>query len=195
MTQTISLKLAVIECINKKINMFERVVLLILSMLVMSTVYAQENSPSPTTEADAEVKYAKNIKKSRINGVYIPKDHFEAIKELKEISPESSLAKFRAKSEEIVIKKLHFGLGRWIRYNWNFYEGSRLGEHLKGMGVSHPDDMSTFLMMLLHRELNGAPLMEKEIIAKLSEERKKLNGINRDVTTIKTTPIPKNGGK
>ena len=66
MTQTISIKLAVIECINKKINMFERFLLLIISMLAMSTVYAQENSPSPTTEADAEVKYAKNIKKSRI---------------------------------------------------------------------------------------------------------------------------------
>ena len=63
------------------------------------------------------------------------------------------------------------------------------------MGVSHTDDMSTFLMMLLHRELNGTPLMEKEIITKLSAERKKLNGINRDVKTIKTTPIPKNGGK
>ena len=72
MTQTISIKLAVIERINKKINMFERFLLLIIFMLAMSTVYAQQNSPSPTTEADAEVKYAKNIKKSRINGVYIP---------------------------------------------------------------------------------------------------------------------------
>ena len=195
MTQTISIKLAVIELINKKINMLVRVILVILYTLALSTVYAQENSPSPTTEADAEAKYAKNIKKSRINGVYIPKDHLEAIKELKEMSPESALAKFRTQSEEMVVKKLHFGLGRWIRYNWNFYEGSRLGEHLKGMGVSHPDDMSTFLMMLLHRELNGTPAMEKVIIAKLSEARKKKNGINRDVTTIKTTPIPKNGGK
>ena len=175
--------------------MFVRAILLILSTLVLSTVYAQEYSPSPTTEADAEAKYDRNIKKSRINGVYIPKDHIEAIKELKEMSPESALAKFRIQSEEMVVKKLHFGLGRWIRYNWNFYEGSRLGEHLKGMGVSHPDDMSTFLMMLLHRDLNGTPAMEKEIIAQLSEARKKKNGINRDVTTIKTTPIPKNGGK
>lgn len=175
--------------------MFLRAILLILSMLALSTVYAQENSPSPTTEADAEAKYAKNIKKSRINGVYIPKDHIEALTELKEMSPEESLAKFRSHSEEMVVKKLHFGLGRWIRYNWNFYEGSRLGQHLKGMGVSHPDDMSTFLMMLLHRDLNGTPADEKEIIAQLSEARKKKNGMNTDVATIKTTPIPKNGGK
>lgn len=175
--------------------MYVRAILLILTTLALSTVCAQENSPSPTTEADAEKKYARNIKKTRINGVNIPKDHIEAVKELKEMSPEESLAKFRTKSEEVVVKKLHFGLGRWIRYNWNFYEGSRLAEHLKTMGVSHPDDMSTFLMILLHRDLNDNPANEKELIAKLSKERKKKNGMNDDVTTIKTTPIPQKGGK
>lgn len=177
--------------------MFVRALLLALSTLVLSTVYAQDISPMPATPEEAEAKYAKNIKKSRINGVYIPKDHIEALTELKEMSPKESLAKFRTQSEEVVIKKLHFGIGRWIRYNWNFYEGSRLGEHLKVMGVSHPDDMSTFLLMLLHRDLNGNPANEEDIIAKLSDERKKKNGMNKEVTTIKTTKskvAPKKGG-
>ena len=174
--------------------MFVRAILLILSTLAISTLYAQEESPSPTTPEEAEAKYAKNIKKSRINGVYIPKDQIEALKEIKDISPVEAMAKFRSESEESVVKKLHFGLGRWIRYNWNFYEGSRLSEHLKGMGVSHPDDMSTFLMTILHRDLNGAPLNEEDLIAKLSEERKKKIGLSKEVTTIKTTPIPKNSG-
>ncbi len=175
--------------------MFARAIILILSTLVLSSSYGQENSPSPTTPEAAEAKYAKNIKKSRINGVYIPKDHIEAIKELKEMSPKEAMAKFSTHSEGEVVRKLHFGLGRWIRFNWNFYEGSRLGEHLKSMGVSHPDDMSTFLMMMLHRDLNGNPANEKEVIAQLSDARKKKNGLNKDITTIKTTPIPKDGGK
>lgn len=175
--------------------MFVKAILIILSTLTVNTLYAQDKSPMPTTPEEAEAKYAKNIKKSRINGVYIPKDHLEAVKELKEMSPAEALAKFRTHSEEMVVKKLHFGLGRWIRYNWNFYDGSRLAEHLKGMGVSHPDDMSTFLMKLLHRDLNGNLANEKEIIAQLSKERKNKNGMNDDVTTIKTTPIPQNGGK
>ena len=162
--------------------MFVKAILIILSTLTVNTLYAQDKSPMPTTPEEAEAKYAKNIKKSRINGVYIPKDHIEAVKELKEMSPEASLAKFRTHSEDMVVKKLHFGLGRWIRYNWNFYEGSRLGEHLKTMGISHPDDMSTFLMMLLHRDLNGNPANEEVIIAKLSAERRAKHGLHKDVT-------------
>jgi len=177
--------------------MFVRALILVLSALVASTLSAQDESPVPTTVEDAEAIYAKNIKKSRINGVYIPKDHTDALKELKEMSPEDALAKFRTQSEEVVVRKLHFGLGRWIRYNWSFYEGSRLAEHLKGMGVSHPDDMSNFLMTLLHRDLNGNPANEKELIANLSEERRKKNGLNQEVNTIKTTKktsAPNNSG-
>lgn len=171
--------------------MFVRAILLLLSTLILSSVYAQDKSPMPTTPEEAEAKYAKNIKKSRINGVYIPKDHLDAIKELKEMSPEEALAKFRTHSEATVIKKLHFGLGRWIRYNWNFYEGSRLAEHLKVLGVSHPDDMSTLLMTLLHRDLNSNPANVEELVAELSAARKKKNGLNREVNTIKTTKATK----
>ena len=63
-----------------------------MSTLVLCNVYGQMESPTPTTPEAAEAKYARNIKKGRINGVFIPKDHIEAIKELKEISPEEALA-------------------------------------------------------------------------------------------------------
>lgn len=167
--------------------MLLRITLILISTLTTFAVSAQVESPTPTTPEAAEAKYAKNIKKSRINGVYIPKDEVEAIKELKEISPEASLAKFRTQSEDMVVKKLHFGLGRWIRYNWNFYEGSRLGEHLKTLGVSHPDDMSTFLMILLHRDLNGNSANQEEIINTLKEKRRIKNGGSMEIETIKTT--------
>ncbi len=171
--------------------MFLRISMLVFLSFAFISLSAQDKSPMPTTAEEAEAKYAKNIKKSRINGVYIPKDHLEAVKELKEMSPEEALAKFRTQSEEMVIKKLHFGLGRWIRYNWNFYEGSRLAEHIKGLGISHPDDMSTLLMTLLHRDLNGNPANLEALVAKLSEARKKKNGLNREVNTIKTTKATK----
>lgn len=174
--------------------MFIRAVLLTISSLLLTSVYAQEEAPMPTTPEEAEAKYARNIKKSRIKGVYIPKDHKEAILELKEMSPDKALGKFRTQSEDMVVRKLHFGLGRWIRYNWNFYEGSRLSEHLKKMGVSHPDDMSNFLMRLLHRDLNGNPANEKELIAKLSDDRKKKIGLNKKYSTIKTTQHQKETG-
>jgi len=167
--------------------MIIRALLIVLYTMAISTIYGQEEAPMPTTPEEAEAKYKRNIKKSRINGVYIPKDHIEALEELKEMSPAESLAKFRTQSEDMVVKKLHFGLGRWIRYNWNFYEGSRLSEQLKSIGVSHPDDMSTFLMRLLHRQLNNNPLNEKELAMQMAEARSKMIGNHKEMTTLKTT--------
>lgn len=161
-------------------------------LLLGSTVYAQDVSPMPTTEQEADQKYKRNITKSRINGVYIPKDHLEALKELKAMSPQSSLAKFKNQDEKTVARKLHFGLGRWIRYNWNFYDGSRLSHYIKSMGVSHPDDMSEFLIRLLHRDLNAAPLDEKTLIKEISTARKAKRNENIEILETKTRRVPKN---
>jgi hypothetical protein len=124
------------------------------------------NAQDPISDEKAfEERYARNIKKSRINGVYIPKDINEAIEELKALSTDEALLKFKYAEEEMVAKKLHFGLGRWIIYNWNFYEGSRFAHYLKGIGVNHPDDQAKFIIICLHRSLNDSPL-EMELLAK-----------------------------
>lgn len=111
---------------------------------------------------EAESQYEKNILKRYINDVYIPKDMEDCFVELKRLSAPSALQIFKNGAEEQVAKKLHFGLGKWMSVNWNFYEGSRFSHYLKLQGVSHPDDMVQFTIVSFHRHINGMPLQLKE---------------------------------
>jgi len=146
--------------------------LLLLSFICVSTITGQ------STDLNKEVyeaQYQRNIKQTRIDGTYIPADIEEALKILKSISPEEGLSKFsNFPDEKEAAKKMHFGVGRWIIVNWNFYDGSRLSHLLKEKGVLHPDDMANFLLVLLHRQLNQKALDPDPIIKELAQERKKL---------------------
>lgn len=114
----------------------------------------------PKNAAQADSLWKANVRKSRINGVYIPKSLDEAFSELSALaSPEATL-KFKLGDEDEVARKLHFGVGRWIRYNWNFEQGSRLAQLLRDLGVHRVDDMSDFIIRTYHRHLNGQPLDE-----------------------------------
>ncbi len=122
-----------------------------------------------------EKQYEFNIKQSRIDGVYIPKDVADAIREIKDLSPQDGLESYRDISDELeAAKKIHFGLGRWITVNWNFYDGSRLSHHLKDKGILHPDDMAKYLLVMLHRDLNNRSESDEALIKMLAEERKKI---------------------
>lgn len=141
-------------------------------LTITSTAFGQKN--------DAEKQYQQRIKKESINGVYIPADLAECFIELnKKISSESK-AKFKAMDEAEASKKLHFSLGRWIWYNWSFYEGSRLSVYMNKVGVNHPEDMAQVILITYHRYLNKKPLEVKALATmiraardKQREERKK----------------------
>ncbi len=147
---------------------------LLLFLFVHSTSFAQEKR-TVLTKKEYDKIYQENIKKSRIAGVYIPVDEEDAINEIKALSPGEGLKSFSLIANEWeAAKKLHFGLGRWMDVNWSFTEGSRLSHHLKKQGVLHPDDMTTYLLVLLHRTLNAKPLDNKEIVEKLAIQRKEI---------------------
>jgi hypothetical protein len=116
--------------------------------------------------------YEKNIKKTRINGVYVPKDIEDAYEEFIHLSPKASLDQFKNAHEESVAQKLHFGIGRWMIVNWNFYGGSRLEHLLKSKGLMHPDDMADFLIVTFHRKLNEREEKQEELILSMIEKRK-----------------------
>ncbi len=149
-----------------------RKLLFTLSLLVSTTlIFAQT-----AEEKEAYQKqYEFNIKQSRIDGTYIPADVNEAIKEIKDLSPPEGLSSFAEMEDEWeAASKIHFGLGRWIVVNWNFYDGSRLSHHLKEQGILHPDDMAKYILILLHRDLNKKTIDPEPLVEKLAEERKKI---------------------
>ncbi len=127
-----------------------KIVFLFVFCLILNFSWSQDKKQL-INEADSI--YQSNIKKSRLNGVYIPKDLEDAFAELDRMSPPESLAKIKSASEETISKKLHFGLGKWMAYNWNFDEGSRFSHFLKGLGLFHTDDMIDFMLVSYHRYL------------------------------------------
>ncbi len=162
--------------------------LLLLFVFSLSEAFSQteeEEVKPPSTAEEYQAQYEQNIRKSRINGVYIPVDINDAISELIKLSPPESLEKFKNADENLVVKKLHYGLGGWITYKWNLYEGSRIENYLRKMGLGHPDDMVDFIVTCLHRHLNNKNLETEELVKfykdrRLKEIQKRFE--NRQVT-------------
>lgn len=75
--------------------------------------------------------YNENIKKSRLYNVYIPRDIDDALIKLIELTNEDARLPLLKIDEHTMAKKLYFGLGRWMEYNWNFEEGSRFSHYLR----------------------------------------------------------------
>ena len=154
-------------------------------------------SQDPVYEKQFEEQYERNIKKERINGFYIPVDLQDAFDELERKSEPGALVNFKNAPEDTIRRKLHFGLGRWISSHWNFYEGSRFSHHLKEMGLDHPDDMTQFVIVSFHRNLNGQPLEVKQQIKSFQDFRKELmesRKASSEIIKEETRIRKKNGG-
>jgi len=129
--------------------------------------------------------YQSNIKKTRLYGVYIPVDIPDALAELDKLSTDDAKIKLQKAEEATVAKKLRFGIGRWMEYNWNLQEGSRFSHHLREKGLWHPDDMVEVLITLYYRHVKGAPLEEEKLIREKIDARKAKMAAEQDKNTIK----------
>lgn len=99
-----------------------------------------------------------------LDGIYIPKNLNECISQLNLILDKKTIEEIRVKSEEEFTADSHFGLGLWIRNNWGLWQGSRLTNFFKNKGVSHPDNISWYILTSYHRSLNGIEIdLEKQI--------------------------------
>lgn len=142
-----------------------------LAVVFNSSAVHGQNRSQLIKEADSI--YQVNILKSRINGVYIPKDLDDAFAELDRLSPPEALEKIRVEDEIFIAQKLHYGLGRWMAYNWNFDEGSRFSHYLKGLGLFYTQEMIDFVLISYHRYLNKKPQEVEARVKQYIEKRKK----------------------
>lgn len=122
-------------------------------------------------EEKYKIEYQKRIRKSHINGFYIPKDHKDALRILDEIIEDPGKARFAFQKEEYAVKNVFFSFGRWLLVNWGLNRGSRLSANLHEMGLEHPDDMVWFLMITYHRKLNNRPLDIEALIKEIPKIR------------------------
>jgi len=127
-----------------------------------------------SAEVLQEEKYQKRIEKEYLFGVYIPADLADAINQLNQLTSKEARESFAARPEAEAVRKLHFSFGRWMIYNWGFYEGSRLSHFLKEeFDLFYPDDQARFIMIAFHRVLNQKPLDLEELAEKFIEYRRK----------------------
>ncbi len=152
--------------------MFKTFLFFIFSCISLSG-FAQNAAAPPQTKDEFEKNYQWRIQQSSLSGVYIPKDLFDAIKQLNRLTDSTSRLKFKLLTETEAEHKLFFSLNRWIVLNWGLYEGSRLGAYLKEYKVSFPEDQATAIIICWHRTLNGKEINFKEISTRMFEKRKK----------------------
>ncbi len=124
------------------------------------------------TRAEFERNYAWRIKQTKLLDVYIPVDIMDAFRELDKKIDAQSKEKFLAMSEEQAEHKLFFSLGRWITYNWQLTDGSRLSHWFKEGGVSFPEDMTMIVVIAYHRKLNKKDINFKQLVERFKEKRR-----------------------
>jgi hypothetical protein len=161
-----------------------------LTIFVFNISFGQstikEKKPLDTLRAKAIAEmdsiYNSNIKKTKLYGVYIPKDLDDAFLELNRLSPPEAIEKLKTTDEVTMAKRLHFGLGKWISHNWNLTEGSRFSHYLKGLGLEFTDDMINFTLVSYHRFLMKKPQELKEratVYKKKREEEAKKKALEK----------------
>ncbi len=102
-----------------------------------------EVTPEPT-----DPKYQINPTYSPQTGLFIPSSLEEAIIELEKMLHPEFIAEIRAMSQSQFLNSQHFGLGMWLRNNWKLWETNPLTQILEGLGITHPDGMSSALLDL-----------------------------------------------
>ena len=156
----------------------------------ISTAVAQK---APSVDDPAEVAYQKRILKSRINGVYIPKDLYDAFAQLNRLMDAPTRKQLQLMTEEEAGKKLY--LIMWICNNWGMYQGSRLSNYIQKLGISNPEHKAHFLITTYHRELNKKDLGLKERVEfyqKKTEEAKARKAKKGKVIHEETRQRPRN---
>jgi|TARA_Y100000310_G_C20685879_1_gene818956 hypothetical protein len=124
----------------------KRTVALFAALLLSVDCTSDQESPSP----DA------NEVPARTNS-YIPKDLDDCFAQLERVLEPEQIEAIRTGTEADTIQ-YHFGLGMWIRNNWKLWGGSRLTKWFNAVGVMHPDDMSSIILISFWRHLNNRPI-------------------------------------
>ncbi len=143
--------------------------LILILTLTHQDLYAQEEK----TKEEQKKEYLENINKDSINGVYIPIDLNDCIKQIDGFWTDSIKTQVRKMTEDEFTSKAHFGFGMWMRNNWMLWGGSRLSKYFNDLGIFHPDDMSGIILTSYHRHLLGLDIKVEEQIQSYKEYWKK----------------------
>lgn len=183
--------------VNKRIiySTLRTLVSCFLTAFVFVQVAIAQSTPDAGKKMPGDSLYNENIRKSRLYGVYIPRDIEDALVRLDKLTDETAREPLKKIHEDTMAKKLFFGLGRWMEYNWNFEEGSRFSHYLKNKGLVYTEDMTRFMLITYHRHIMGKSLKSDQLIKRIIEERKKKQKEARDKMPVLHSEIKKSPPK
>jgi len=103
-------------------------------------------------------KQERRFTKDKLQGNYIPTDLQDCFKQIDKFWNDSIKNEVKRTTEKKFTAKQHFGIGLWMRNNWQLWKGSRLSKYFNGIGIFHPDDMSGIILTSYYRYLKGADI-------------------------------------
>jgi len=137
----------------------------LVCLLSFSVLALSQNEPS------AQEQFEQRTRQQKIGQHHIPSDLIDAMKTLDKITPEDSKESYAAQSEDFVVERLFFSLGRWLAINWGFYDGSRFSIYLQKLGVDQPDGQKELVMRAYHRHLNDKDLDVRDLVTRYKRQK------------------------
>lgn len=119
---------------------------------------------------DIELKWAKEDKvrftTDTLRGIYIPKDLEDCFKQIDKFWSDSTKRQVKTWTEDEFFQKTYrFGIGLWIRNNWQLWGGSRLTAYFNKLGAYNPESISVIILTSYHRHLSGKEIKFADQIA------------------------------
>jgi len=110
-----------------------------------------------------------------LRGVYIPENLEDCFETLDKIYSDSIKTEIAKLSEDEYSSGNHlFGIGVWMRNNWQLWGGSRLSKYFNQIGIYHSDDMSGIIMDSYNRYLRKKEIRLDEQVKYYQEYWEKL---------------------
>lgn len=111
-----------------------------------------------------------------LRGHYIPKDLDDAINSLNKIYSDSlKLEITKLAEKDYVYGNYRFGIGLWMRNNWQLWGGSRLSKFFRDNKISHPESMSVVILESFYRSLKNEDIRFEEQVKEYVEWEEKAN--------------------
>lgn len=145
---------------------YDQVILFSFKYNLINGKLDEDKVLSPFIEESKKLVYEDEHRKTldTLSGVYIPKDLDDCIKQLNIFFNDSDKNIIKGVKEEELVSNYHFGLGMWLRNNWQLWGRGRLYYYFYNMGITAPDDMSSIILTSYQRNLKGDKIKLEEQI-------------------------------
>ena len=150
-----------------------RILIPILAMLFISASVDANARKIPRKKIYDEIYSTTGM----IDGVYIPENVKDAMKELDRMVSDEDKELLRTKADGL---DLHFGFGMWLRNDWGLWGNSRIYTYLINKGCCyHPDDASSYLIYRYLDYLHGKKVTEPEKKKMSKESRDRIKELRK----------------